>query len=79
MKRGTAMKKIKALLAAVMMLAALPAGQSIAPVTASAASENLNGYYVIRNVNSGIYLSQSETSTNVVQSSPKTLSDFNFC
>jgi len=72
------MKKIKALLAAVMMLAALPAGQSIAPVTASAASENLNGYYVIRNVNSGIYLSQSETSTNVVQSSPKTLSDFNF-
>ncbi|MBR0485369.1 MAG: RICIN domain-containing protein [Oscillospiraceae bacterium] len=72
------MKKIKAFLAAVMMLAALPAGQSIAPVTVSAAAENLNGYYVIRNVNSGIYLSQSETSTNVVQSSPKTLSDFNF-
>ena len=72
------MKKIKALLAAVMMLAALPAGQGMASVTASAEAENYNGYYVIRNVNSGIYLSQSETSDNVVQSSPKTLSNFNF-
>ncbi len=72
------MKKIKALLAAVMMLAALPAGQGMASVTASAEAANYNGYYVIRNVNSGIYLSQSETSDNVVQSSPKTLSDFNF-
>jgi len=63
------MKKIKAFLAAVMMLAALPAGQAMTSVTASAEAENLNGYYVIRNVNSGIYMSIADS--NVVQNSLK--------
>ena len=66
------MKKIKAFLAAVMMLAALPAAQGIGSVYASAA-DSLNGYYVIRNVNSGLYLSineaQSSTPINVIQNS----------
>ncbi len=66
------MKKIKAFLAAVMMLAAVPASQGFSPMQAAAA-DNLNGYYVIRNVNSGMYLSinaeQNSTPTNVIQNS----------
>ncbi len=75
------MKKIKALLAAVMMLAALPAGQNLASVTASAEAENYNDYYVIRNVNSGLYLSidelMSSTPVNVIQNSLKKADTFN--
>ncbi|MBR1528428.1 MAG: RICIN domain-containing protein [Oscillospiraceae bacterium] len=69
------MKKIKAFLAAVMLLAALPAGQAMTSVTASAEAENLNGYYVIRNVNSGIYMSIADS--NVVQNSLKKADDSN--
>lgn len=69
------MKKIKSFLAALMMLAALPAGQGMASMTASAEAENLNGYYVIRNVNSGIYLSVD--GTNAVQSALKSANDSN--
>ncbi len=49
------MKRIKSFLAALMMLAALPA----APLTAGAA-ESYDGVYVIRNVNSGLYLNVTE-------------------
>lgn len=65
------MKKVKAFLAAVMMLSGLTAGY--AANTASAAGEDgsLAGTYLIRNVNSGIYLNvaggSKENGTNVQQ------------
>ena len=71
------MKKMKALLAAVMMVAALPHTSAF---TANAEAENYNGCYVIRNVNSGLYLSIDNSSTapiNVVQNSMKNAKHFN--
>ncbi len=62
------MKKIKAFLTALMMLAALPA----VPVTGAAADAGTyDGIYVIRNVNSGLYLNvaggKTDDGTNVQQ------------
>lgn len=64
------MKKIRAFLAAMMMLTAMSASMA-AETTAAAAEQLLDGTYVIRNVNSGIYLNVSggstENGTNVQQ------------
>ena len=58
------MKKIKAFLASLMMLATLPLVQD-SNIASAVDSNALNGTYVIRNVNSGIYMSID--SNNVVQ------------
>ncbi|MDE5755281.1 MAG: RICIN domain-containing protein [Oscillospiraceae bacterium] len=61
------MKKIKAFLAAVMMLTALPVGISQNTDSVSAKdTDTLNGTYVIRNVNSKIYMS-IEKDNNIIQ------------
>ncbi len=52
------MKKIRAFLAAMMMLAAMPF-----PTLTGAAEDSYDGYYVIRNVNSGLYLNVTEGKT----------------
>ena len=56
------MKKIKSLLAAVMMLAAMPA---VLPAMDASAAAKYDGVYVIRNVGSGKYLSVNINSSSV--------------
>ncbi|MBQ8928286.1 MAG: RICIN domain-containing protein [Oscillospiraceae bacterium] len=65
------MKRIKSLLAAVMMLAAMPAAQSLGTVSAAEKLTEYDGTYVIRNVNSGLCLNveggKAANGTNVQQ------------
>ncbi|MDE5769496.1 MAG: RICIN domain-containing protein [Oscillospiraceae bacterium] len=71
------MKKIKAFLAAVMLLTALPVG--ISQNTDSVAAKDtdtLNGTYVIRNVNSKIYMS-IEKDNNIIQNTLTRAEDSN--
>lgn len=70
------MNRIKSLLAAMMMLAALPA---VPAVTAHAAGGQYDGTYVIRNVHSGLYLHVGEKipDANVDQQSADAGNSFN--
>lgn len=68
------MKKIKAFLAAMMMLATLPVIQNTDIVSAQDTNA-LDSTYVIRNVNSGIYMSID--GTNVIQSDLKKATKMN--
>ncbi len=65
------MKKVKSLLAALMMLGSLTAGYAGVQTTAAEAESPYEGYYIIRNVNSGLALNvaggAAENATNVQQ------------
>lgn len=60
------MKKTKAMIAALMMLVSV--ASAAVPAAGVAAEQNLNGTYVIRNVNSGLYMTVGyDEENNVVQ------------